>query len=651
MPLVVPLLRLAMLFLNIYESYKTLKVPPPSARNEGRPSQRALTQRKRDMKGCLAVWIVWGCFITYEGFVEGLVSLFVPFYDEIKSLGLLFLIMTRARGAEPIFLHVIRPFVKPYSPTIDMFLDLARMVGDITFAVLAIPMELVCGWWKTSMFYNEEVLDSEAESTHGQGAPAAKVAATNLKRAVPDDQRSQQSLQFPKKVSSDRRPSAHSRHASGESERRPSQTRPRVDKVGQRAHANESSTTHQVWYPPPSSYSDEDDAREPSTTISGLPAVETDMGFLSSEAMHEREAVDEWRQYPPFPSAYPPTPIVKSSVGLPGTSTTAPRAQPLANSLILSEILEDAPQQDFSRSLLPPRKPLNPGFVDGLSDENQSPGVQSNRLESMSVDSDSEADDEEDIFNTTLQTPMPPLRATRSGIIPVIPINREVSMASSVASRSTALTTAGNESSLRTQSSSESLSSGALSISDLSSVLGKKRPLPADSIDVTNRVGATAGRIRSGGKPVPDQRSRRTYVNVASRSTRRRAPSEVVDEDTETTLSTSDLDHDIINNRKPSYPKRRKVITPPGRAVNATRPIRPRVARYATAPTRAQIPKPPKPSGPSRGHSRPQTRSTTRPAGCDASQASLSSVTEAALPTASRTTQPKAKPTVPAESR
>jgi receptor expression-enhancing protein 5/6 len=59
MPLFVPILRLLMLFLNVYESYKTLKAPPPSSRNAGRPSIRALTQRKRDMKGCLAVWIVW----------------------------------------------------------------------------------------------------------------------------------------------------------------------------------------------------------------------------------------------------------------------------------------------------------------------------------------------------------------------------------------------------------------------------------------------------------------------------------------------------------------------------------------------------------------------------------------------------------------
>jgi len=59
MPLFVPVLRLAMLFLNVYDSYKVLKMPPPSARSGGRPSQRALSQRKRDMKGCLAIWIVW----------------------------------------------------------------------------------------------------------------------------------------------------------------------------------------------------------------------------------------------------------------------------------------------------------------------------------------------------------------------------------------------------------------------------------------------------------------------------------------------------------------------------------------------------------------------------------------------------------------
>lgn len=59
MPLVVPALRFFVVFLNVYETFKTLKPPPPSARRGGKPSVRATTQRKRDIKGCLAVWVVW----------------------------------------------------------------------------------------------------------------------------------------------------------------------------------------------------------------------------------------------------------------------------------------------------------------------------------------------------------------------------------------------------------------------------------------------------------------------------------------------------------------------------------------------------------------------------------------------------------------
>jgi receptor expression-enhancing protein 5/6 len=59
MPLFTPILRMLMLFLNVYFTFKTLKHPPATTRNGGRPSAKLVTQRKRDMKGCLAVWIVW----------------------------------------------------------------------------------------------------------------------------------------------------------------------------------------------------------------------------------------------------------------------------------------------------------------------------------------------------------------------------------------------------------------------------------------------------------------------------------------------------------------------------------------------------------------------------------------------------------------
>ena len=59
MPLVVPVLRLAYVFLNVFETFKTLRLPPPSARNGGQPSARAMSARKRAMKGCMTVWLVW----------------------------------------------------------------------------------------------------------------------------------------------------------------------------------------------------------------------------------------------------------------------------------------------------------------------------------------------------------------------------------------------------------------------------------------------------------------------------------------------------------------------------------------------------------------------------------------------------------------
>lgn len=59
MGIVVPILRTAFVLLNIYETFKTLKLPPPSARNGGQPSVRAMSQRKRNMKGCLSVWLIW----------------------------------------------------------------------------------------------------------------------------------------------------------------------------------------------------------------------------------------------------------------------------------------------------------------------------------------------------------------------------------------------------------------------------------------------------------------------------------------------------------------------------------------------------------------------------------------------------------------
>lgn len=65
MGLIVPILRVLYLSLNIYETFKTLKLP--AARNGGQPSARAMSNRKRAMKGCLSIWMVWVSTVASNG--------------------------------------------------------------------------------------------------------------------------------------------------------------------------------------------------------------------------------------------------------------------------------------------------------------------------------------------------------------------------------------------------------------------------------------------------------------------------------------------------------------------------------------------------------------------------------------------------------
>ena len=117
MPLVLPLLRLLLLFVNVYETFKTLR-PPRGGPRTGQPSIRAVSQRKRDMKGCMTVWLLWVswrvlrasdthfltkardfqcCCTMFERNCDPVFGLVVPFYGEFKSLVYVFQLVTRAR--------------------------------------------------------------------------------------------------------------------------------------------------------------------------------------------------------------------------------------------------------------------------------------------------------------------------------------------------------------------------------------------------------------------------------------------------------------------------------------------------------------------------------------------------------------------------
>lgn len=429
------------------------------------------------------------------------------------------------------------------------------MFGDILFVVLAIPTEYVYTWYTKFVSCSSNSLCSETENN-----PAITTRATrpvpSLTRVAENGRPDHQPVCFPKKRGSDRTPL-------GSSDHQPSRSHTRVDKVGQRARTRTHLDPHQIWYPPPSLYSDEEDAREAPGSNSQPPSSIGETRGLFSERLQEQKTLDEWGQYPAFPSAYPPTPTVVSTASLPSHSAAAR----IANSMILAEISEETLQQDFSKSLLPPQKPFEPGFVKGLSDEIKTPGVHYDRLESMSVDSYS---GDEDSFDTTLQTPMPPLRTTRSAF----PIDREISVASSVATQSTALTT-NTRNSLETQSSLESLSSDGISMSDLPSVLGKKRSLPLDVLDFNTTSQIMSGRNGTS-EVLGDNAASQLPVNGISRT-----QIDIIDEDTEST--------DNIDDRKPKLPKRLKVSQTPKHKILVTRP---RVGRHVPAPTKGAIPKP-----------------------------------------------------------
>ena len=102
----------------------------------------------------------------YERMFESFISLFIPFYDEVKSSipnscscsgGFMIKPIVRVKsnvieqGAEPIYLHLVPPIIKPYTKTLDAILQLLLLVAviieDFVFALSNYPVQLTLQWW------------------------------------------------------------------------------------------------------------------------------------------------------------------------------------------------------------------------------------------------------------------------------------------------------------------------------------------------------------------------------------------------------------------------------------------------------------------------------------------------------------------------
>lgn len=332
-----------------------------------------------------------------------------------------------------------------------------------------------------------------------------------------------------------------------------------------------SSSRYQVWYPPTAKPTDEDGGSGPLRPL----ALAVNVTEEVTTVAHQQ--VDEWRQYPAFPSAYPPTPIAVTS-----------KVPPTMSPSRFSPIEEEPYRQGFQKSLLPPRGPLDPSRACDLSDKTTfgiSPFLSSQPHDADgSTSTDDYENEDEDDFNTTLKTPLQPQGSAKSRPhLHLFVAPRSVSN-SSVLSRSSAFTTLDNGSPLRTASSEPSPS--GLPFRPLPpAVVRKKRSYPH------SQLLSSRNRVREVEEDSLDQDSdiQPTSTEKFTRSSQKSSPSlqstvgisDVVD-------STSNSGGSDTNDRERIPPeKRRRVVRSPSARAIKPRRLGNRTSNYSS-PTRVR---------------------------------------------------------------
>ena len=307
-----------------------------------------------------------------------------------------------------------------------------------------------------------------------------------------------------------RRPleTAHARSKSSSAPATKSSTLPSGNNNPQPNHTRQRSQP-EIWNPPPSAYNDGVNAgistpTRPQREPSALPTPPAD----SVE-------IDEWRQYEPFPSAYPPTPLTHTATlpppservgdGLQGISEepgvvdewrkyeplpAAYPPTPLPSTSRLPSAASDRALGGILESRGSGKHAIDPND-DAIEDEQddqeheeayyededeEMEGIHSETLSEhdMEVDEDYDEDDydeeEEDDFDITLQTPHPISRIRN--------YSSNTTSTDADPNDSTGLSTVDLGSPLRTRNNSEVSTLGG---SDRSSVAGRKRTLGSAS--------------------------------------------------------------------------------------------------------------------------------------------------------------------------
>jgi hypothetical protein len=157
--------------------------------------------------------------------------------------------------AEPIFLHIVRPVLKPYAPTIDFVLEHTASIGDFIALLISIPVEIFASYLPKSWHANEEEINSRESAFLGE-------FETN--RIQPEPRESYSGMP-------------------------------------------QSNTPYPVWQPSSLPPNDKNVASSSFATIyQGPPTPPLERQTASA---HTRNASDEWKPYPNYPSAFVPMPV------------------------------------------------------------------------------------------------------------------------------------------------------------------------------------------------------------------------------------------------------------------------------------------------------------------------------------------------------
>jgi hypothetical protein len=450
------------------------------------------------------------------------------------------------QGAEPVYLHVMRPLIKPYSTTVDALLETASLIGDFMLLLLAWPKHAFMSWYHrwTSLGSDE---DDDLQSLSSSNA-LSHGAHPSLTGSQPLQTRSRSRTIH---EDASRAAAIIARlHVSQPSESDPANT----------------FEGHRIWYPPPPAYDEHEQSdvgglhQFSSTARLDAPQLSVDVGSVSNPLIQSfsPDYVDEWRKYPDFPSAYPPTPIAPPK-SLRIIAPVPKRPSDVIQFVNISEEDESSDSQveetgsnkidgllrekrdidnsdnekegirsDFRESLLKPCESMNPDSDKHLGDDTvPTVGVQ--------IKIDEGSPDEDETMDMTLKTPRAlrqekggedvdvdmevsdveqdsfdfktpkPLRVNPDLLKPRPQSMLSTASTSSWQSKSTTLSTNDGGSSLRTQTGSESDSSKP--VSDSLSVAGRKRPFPPSrdsQSTVRGRSRApTMSRSSSSGDAVP----------------------------------------------------------------------------------------------------------------------------------------------------